>query len=152
MIFNFIQSLLFCGQPIWLFHFCSHSQDKWRNLTVSTSVQGSRDKSRAPKIKAIVASLPNTPNSAPAASRSHNETNNYVMGDQTTTVLDWKSAPRFVYLFCIQKTYHICVDDLSSRKYDVRSWNKAEEFQFLKAVWKSKEFCFNLVLHGQLEI
>ncbi|XWS18846.1 hypothetical protein CRYUN_Cryun32bG0080000 [Craigia yunnanensis] len=70
-------------------------KDKWRNLTVSTSVQGSRDKSRAPKIKAIVASLPNTLNSAPAASRAHNVTNDTVVGDQTNTILDGKNAPRY---------------------------------------------------------
>ena len=106
--FNFIHSLLFYSQPIWFSHFCSYLQDKWRNLGVGTSGQGSRDKSRAPKVKAIVASLPNTPNSAPAASHAHNLTTDTVVGDPPNSALDGKNAPRFVYLFFlfrIQKTY-----------------------------------------------
>ncbi|XWS16203.1 hypothetical protein CRYUN_Cryun34aG0065000 [Craigia yunnanensis] len=70
-------------------------KDKWRNLSVSTSAQGSRDKSRAPKEKAIVDPLPNTPSSAPAASRSHNVTTDTVVGDPSNSVLDGKSAPRY---------------------------------------------------------
>ncbi|XP_022715181.1 telomere repeat-binding factor 4-like [Durio zibethinus] len=69
-------------------------KDKWRNLSVSTS-QGSRDKSRAPKVKAIVASLSNTPNSAPAASRAHNVTADTAVGDPSNSTLDGKNAPRY---------------------------------------------------------
>ncbi|XVF25169.1 hypothetical protein REPUB_Repub13aG0190100 [Reevesia pubescens] len=70
-------------------------KDKWRNLSVSTSTQGSRDKSRAaPKVKAIVASLPNTPNSAPAASRAHNVSTDTAVGDPSNSALDGKNAPR----------------------------------------------------------
>ncbi|XWS12098.1 hypothetical protein CRYUN_Cryun37aG0061200 [Craigia yunnanensis] len=61
-------------------------KDKWQNLSVSTSAQGSRDKSRAPKVKAIVDSLPNTPNSAPAASRAHNVTTDTVEGDPSNSI------------------------------------------------------------------
>ncbi|XWS20118.1 hypothetical protein CRYUN_Cryun31cG0073100 [Craigia yunnanensis] len=70
-------------------------KDKWRNLGVSTSGQGSRDKSRAPKVKDIVASLPNTPNSAPAASHAHNVTTDTVVGDPPNSALDGKNAPRY---------------------------------------------------------
>ncbi|WRX26053.1 SANT/Myb domain - like 10 [Theobroma cacao] len=70
-------------------------KDKWRNLSVSTSAQGSRDKSRAPKVKAIVASLPNTPSSAPAASRAHIVTTDAVVGDASNSSLDGKNAPRY---------------------------------------------------------
>ncbi|KAG8494669.1 hypothetical protein CXB51_012277 [Gossypium anomalum] len=71
-------------------------KDKWRNLSVSTSTQGARDKSRAPKVKAIVASLPNTPNSsAPVASRAHNVTSDTVVGDSSNNGIDGKNAPRY---------------------------------------------------------
>ncbi|XVF25172.1 hypothetical protein REPUB_Repub13aG0190400 [Reevesia pubescens] len=71
-------------------------KDKWRNLSVSTSTQGSRDKSRAaPKVKAIVASLPNTPNSAPAAARAHNVSTDTAVGDPSNSALDGKNAPRY---------------------------------------------------------
>ncbi|KAK8296788.1 hypothetical protein V6Z12_D05G146500 [Gossypium hirsutum] len=71
-------------------------KDKWRNLSVSTSTQGARDKSRAPKVKAIVASLPNTPNSsAPVASRAHNVTSGTVVGDSSNNGIDGKNAPRY---------------------------------------------------------
>ncbi|KAK8584876.1 hypothetical protein V6N13_138821 [Hibiscus sabdariffa] len=71
-------------------------KDKWRNLSVSTSTQGARDKSRAPKVKAIVASLPNTPNSsAPAASRVLGATIDASVGDSLNNSLDGKNAPRY---------------------------------------------------------
>ncbi|XVF26992.1 hypothetical protein REPUB_Repub14bG0068400 [Reevesia pubescens] len=70
-------------------------KDKWRNLSVSTSTQGSRDKSRAPKVKAIVASLPNSPNSAPAASSAHNVATDTAVGNPSNSALDEKNAPRY---------------------------------------------------------
>ncbi|XVF86837.1 hypothetical protein PTKIN_Ptkin18bG0074500 [Pterospermum kingtungense] len=70
-------------------------KDKWRNLSVSTSSQGSRDRSRPPKVKAFVASLPSTPNSAPAASRAPNVTTDAVAGDPSNSTLDGKNAPRY---------------------------------------------------------
>ncbi|GMI82150.1 hypothetical protein like AT1G17520 [Hibiscus trionum] len=71
-------------------------KDKWRNLSVSTSTQSARDKSRAPKVKAIVASLPNTPNSsAPAAPRALSATTDAAVGDSSNIILDGKNAPRY---------------------------------------------------------
>lgn len=85
-----------------VFSFCCNLQDKWRNLSVSSSTQGFRDKSRAtPKIKAIVASLADAPNSAPAASRAQSVSTDTVVGDPSNSILDGKNAPRFVYLFCM---------------------------------------------------
>lgn len=80
-------------------HFCSHLQDKWRNLSVSTSSQVSRDKSREPMVKAIVASLPNTPSSATAAPCAPNVTTDAAVGDPSNSSLDGNNAPRFVYFF-----------------------------------------------------
>ncbi|XVF74374.1 hypothetical protein PTKIN_Ptkin13bG0105400 [Pterospermum kingtungense] len=70
-------------------------KDKWRNLSVSNSGQGSRDKSRAPKVKALVAALPNTPNSAPASSRAQSVATDTVAGDLSNNILDGKNAPRY---------------------------------------------------------
>ncbi|KAE8688643.1 Telomere repeat-binding factor 4 [Hibiscus syriacus] len=71
-------------------------KDKWRNLSVSTNTQTARDKSRAPKVKAIVDSLPNTPNSfAPAASRALSVTTDAGVGDSSNNSLDGKNAPRY---------------------------------------------------------
>ncbi|KAK8678688.1 hypothetical protein V6N13_144181 [Hibiscus sabdariffa] len=73
------------------------SLDKWRNLSVSTSTKGAKDKSRAPKVKATVASLPSTPNSsAPAASRALTATIDAAVGDSSNNSLDGKkNAPRY---------------------------------------------------------
>ncbi|XP_039004502.1 telomere repeat-binding factor 4-like [Hibiscus syriacus] len=71
-------------------------KDKWRNLSVSTNTQTARDKSRAPKVKGIVDSLPNTPNSfAPAASHSLSVTTDAGVGDSSNNSLDGKNAPRY---------------------------------------------------------
>ncbi|OMP08312.1 hypothetical protein CCACVL1_01127 [Corchorus capsularis] len=71
-------------------------KDKWRNLSVSTSAQGSRsDKSRLPKVKAIVASLPNATNSAPAAARAQTVTTDTAVADPSNSNLDGKNGPRY---------------------------------------------------------
>ncbi|KAE8700707.1 glycylpeptide N-tetradecanoyltransferase 1-like isoform X1 [Hibiscus syriacus] len=84
-------------------------KDKWRNLSVSTNTQTARDKSRAPKVKGIVDSLPNTPNSfAPAASHSLSVTTDAGVGDSSNNSLDGKNAPSFVfYSFCYPSKRHL---------------------------------------------
>ena len=70
-------------------------QDKWRNLSVSTTGQGSKEKSRAPKIKAITAApIPNVQNSAPAAPLRRNASPDTVMDDAPNSTQEGKNAPR----------------------------------------------------------
>ncbi|GLT55981.1 hypothetical protein SLA2020_290580 [Shorea laevis] len=69
-------------------------KDKWRNLSVSTASQGSREKSRQLKVKLLpAASITNTPNSAPA--RAHNVSSDITMEDPSNSALDGKNAPRY---------------------------------------------------------
>ncbi|KAG7018274.1 Telomere repeat-binding factor 4 [Cucurbita argyrosperma subsp. argyrosperma] len=68
-------------------------KDKWRNLSVSTASQGSKEKSRAPKAKAIVAAISNHQNSAPAKFNASADT----AGDDTpnNSTQDGKNVPRY---------------------------------------------------------
>ncbi|KAF5466419.1 hypothetical protein F2P56_016345 [Juglans regia] len=69
-------------------------KDKWRNLSVSTSGQGSKDKSRAAKVKTTIAApLPNVQNSSPAAPLRHNT--DTVMDDPSNGTQEGKNAPRY---------------------------------------------------------
>ncbi|XVE51913.1 hypothetical protein DITRI_Ditri02bG0078500 [Diplodiscus trichospermus] len=70
-------------------------KDKWRNLSVSSSAPGSRDKSRAPKLKSVGPAPPNNPNSAPDASRTPNVTSDTVMDHPSNNALDGKNALRY---------------------------------------------------------
>ncbi|KAJ0007052.1 hypothetical protein Pint_28985 [Pistacia integerrima] len=71
-------------------------KDKWRNLSVSTTQQGSKDKSRALKLKTITpAPLSNTLNSAPAASLPRNASSGTVIDDLPNSASDGKNGPRF---------------------------------------------------------
>ncbi|KAH7547140.1 hypothetical protein FEM48_Zijuj01G0277800 [Ziziphus jujuba var. spinosa] len=71
-------------------------KDKWRNLSVSTSSHGSKEKSRAPKIKAIAAAQHvNIQNSASAASLHRNASSDAVMDDPPNGLQDGKNAPRY---------------------------------------------------------
>lgn len=70
-------------------------QDKWRNLSVSTSGQGSKDKLRTPKVKTVAAALvPNLQNSSPAPPLRHNVSADFVMVDPSNSTQDGKNAPR----------------------------------------------------------
>uniref|UniRef100_A0A9I9D5F1 H15 domain-containing protein n=1 Tax=Cucumis melo TaxID=3656 RepID=A0A9I9D5F1_CUCME len=73
---------------------CLCTQDKWRNLSVSTASQGSKEKSRAaPKAKAIVAAISNNQTSAPAKPNASAE----AAGDDTpnNSTQDGKNVPRY---------------------------------------------------------
>ncbi|KAK4837243.1 hypothetical protein QYF36_003894 [Acer negundo] len=70
-------------------------KDKWRNLSVSTAQQGSKDKSRVSKVKTAAAAPLSTPNSAPAASLARNVSSNAVTGDRLNTAWDGKNGPRY---------------------------------------------------------
>ncbi|GMY34631.1 telomere repeat-binding factor 4 isoform X1 [Fagus crenata] len=71
-------------------------KDKWRNLSVSTTGQGSKEKSRAPKIKAITAApIPNVQNSAPAAPLRRNASPDTFMDDAPNSTQEGKNAPRY---------------------------------------------------------
>ncbi|GLT75580.1 hypothetical protein SLA2020_472930 [Shorea laevis] len=71
-------------------------KDKWRNLSVGNASQGSREKSRQLKVKALPAApITNTPNSAPAASLTQNVPSDTAMEDPSNSALDGKSAPRY---------------------------------------------------------
>ena len=70
-------------------------QDKWRNLSVSTAGQGSKEKSRTPKIKAITAApLPNVQHSAPAAPLLLTAPPDTVVDDAPNSTHEGKNAPR----------------------------------------------------------
>ncbi|XP_004146812.1 telomere repeat-binding factor 4 [Cucumis sativus] len=69
-------------------------KDKWRNLSVSTASQGSKEKSRAaPKAKAIVAAISNNQTSAPAKPNASAD----AAGDDTpnNSTQDGKNVPRY---------------------------------------------------------
>ncbi|XP_044494890.1 telomere repeat-binding factor 4 [Mangifera indica] len=71
-------------------------KDKWRNLSVSTTQRGSKDKSRTPKLKTITPTpLSNTPNSALAASLPHNASSGTVIDDPPNSAFDGKNGPQF---------------------------------------------------------
>ncbi|KAJ9179363.1 hypothetical protein P3X46_011160 [Hevea brasiliensis] len=66
-------------------------KDKWRNLSVSNAAQGSKDKSRGPKVKTIAVTPPsNAQNSAPADGSA-----DALMDDLSNNAVDGKSAPRY---------------------------------------------------------
>lgn len=70
-------------------------QDKWRNLSVSTSGQGSKDKLRTSKVKIMAAaSVPNVQNSSPAPPVRHNASAEFVMVDPSNSTQEGKNAPR----------------------------------------------------------
>lgn len=69
-------------------------KDKWRNLSVSTATQGTKEKSRAPKAKAIVAaSVSNNQNSAPTKLNVSADTE--VDVPPTNSTQDAKNVPRY---------------------------------------------------------
>ncbi|GAV84928.1 Myb_DNA-binding domain-containing protein/Linker_histone domain-containing protein [Cephalotus follicularis] len=71
-------------------------KDKWRNLSVSTSGQGSREKSRTFQLKTVAnSSPPTTPISAPATSLTHNASSDTVMDDPANSAMEGKNAPRY---------------------------------------------------------
>ncbi|KAG2728763.1 hypothetical protein I3843_01G214200 [Carya illinoinensis] len=71
-------------------------KDKWRNLSVSTSGQGSKEKSRGAKVKTTIAApLPNVQNSSPAAPLRHNLSTDTVMDDPSNGTQEGKNAPRY---------------------------------------------------------
>ncbi|KAE7999076.1 hypothetical protein FH972_003557 [Carpinus fangiana] len=71
-------------------------KDKWRNLSVSTSGQGSKDKSRTPKAKTVAAApVPNAPNSSPAPPLRHNVSADFVTVDPSNSTQEGKNAPRY---------------------------------------------------------
>ena len=71
-------------------------KDKWRNLSVSTgSAQGSKDKVRNPKLKAIAsAPVANVQNATPSAFRQ-NAVSDVVIDDASQSAQDVKLAPQY---------------------------------------------------------
>lgn len=89
---------------------CSCIQDKWRNLSVSTTQRGSKDKSRTPKLKTITPTpLSNTPNSALAASLPHNASSGTVIDDPPNSAFDGKNGPQYVFLFLLSFLHKLCI-------------------------------------------
>ncbi|KAJ7946590.1 Telomere repeat-binding factor like [Quillaja saponaria] len=73
-------------------------KDKWRNLSVSTSALGSKEKIRAPKVKLLAAPpVVGTQNSTPAAPLQHNASSDDVVDDTPQSGQDVKkeNAPRY---------------------------------------------------------
>ncbi|KAI4355471.1 hypothetical protein L6164_004243 [Bauhinia variegata] len=72
-------------------------KDKWRNLSVSTAAQGSKEKSRNPKIKAIAAAAPapNAQHASPAAPARQSAASDAIMEDASQSAQDVKLAPRY---------------------------------------------------------
>ncbi|KAA8541665.1 hypothetical protein F0562_022817 [Nyssa sinensis] len=67
-------------------------KDKWRNMSVSTAAQGSKERFRIPKVKAITAGpLSNTQNSASAASIAEDD----FTDDPSRSLHDGIAAPRY---------------------------------------------------------
>ncbi|KDP40741.1 hypothetical protein JCGZ_24740 [Jatropha curcas] len=67
-------------------------KDKWRNLSVSNATQGSKDKSRLPKVKTLALTLP----SSNAQNFAHADTSaDVLMDDPSSNAVDGKNAPRY---------------------------------------------------------
>lgn len=108
---------------------CLCTQDKWRNLSVSTASQGSKEKSRAaPKAKAIVAAISNNQTSAPAKPNASAE----AAGDDTpnNSTQDGKNVPRSVsltiWVFYICSIEVICLSMLLL--FSWTSWGRGRVF------------------------
>lgn len=74
-------------------------QDKWRNVSVSTSSQGSKEKAKSPKVKAVVVPSP-TPvvqiaSADPPGGQS--AASDAVTGDASQNAQDVNHAPRYVF-------------------------------------------------------
>lgn len=73
-------------------------QDKWRNLSVSNAAQGSKEKVRNAKMKAMVpAAIVSTPNASPAPSLRQCAASDAVMDDASQNAQDVKHAPRYAF-------------------------------------------------------
>ncbi|KAJ9688090.1 hypothetical protein PVL29_014038 [Vitis rotundifolia] len=75
-------------------------KDKWRNMSVSASGQGPREKSRTPKTKAntdapSAGTVSNPQNSSSAAPVTVDASADAIMDDASKNILDGKSAPRY---------------------------------------------------------
>lgn len=91
------------GCAVYLAHVVMY-QDKWRNLSVNTASQGSKDKSRSSKSKVVAAAQRlNIQISAIATPLGHNASYDTVMDDPSNSIQDGKNASRFVYkpLLCL---------------------------------------------------
>ncbi|XP_028763143.1 telomere repeat-binding factor 4 [Neltuma alba] len=71
-------------------------KDKWRNLSVNTAAQGSKDKARNPKIKAVLpASVTSIQNATPTAPVRQSATSDTAVDDASHKAQDVKNAPRY---------------------------------------------------------
>ncbi|TKY64332.1 Telomere repeat-binding factor 5 [Spatholobus suberectus] len=72
-------------------------KDKWRNLSVSNGSQGSKDKSRVPKLKALPAPPPSTSTAAPlnAAPAPQSAPSDVAVPDPSQNDQDAKNPPRY---------------------------------------------------------
>uniref|UniRef100_A0A2N9H5U0 MYB transcription factor n=1 Tax=Fagus sylvatica TaxID=28930 RepID=A0A2N9H5U0_FAGSY len=107
-------------------------KDKWRNLSVSTTGQGSKEKSRAPKIKAITAApIPNVQNSAPAAPLRRNASPDTVMDDAPNSTQEGKNAPR----------YNAMIFEVLSTTKDTNGCDIGAIVHYIEVRWRPS-YCF----------
>lgn len=104
--------------PLFFFLILFAWQDKWRNLSVNTAAQGSKDKARNPKIKATapapapVASVQNATSATPVRQIAASDA---VVDDPAQKAQDVKHAPRYVFYFlfsCSFLCYASILNDL----------------------------------------
>ncbi|XP_054785027.1 telomere repeat-binding factor 4-like isoform X2 [Prosopis cineraria] len=71
-------------------------KDKWRNLSVNTAAQGSKDKARNPKIKAVMpAPAASFQNATSVTSVRQSASSDAVIDDASQKAQDVKNAPRY---------------------------------------------------------
>ncbi|KAK9281816.1 hypothetical protein L1049_004722 [Liquidambar formosana] len=70
-------------------------KDKWRNLSVNNTAQGSKEKSRVPKVKTTATPLANAQKAATATSLIPDASTDAVMDGPLNSLQDGKNAPRY---------------------------------------------------------
>lgn len=126
-------------------------QDKWRNLSVSTSSHGSKEKSRAPKIKAVAAAQHgNIQNSAPVALLHYKASSDAVMDDPPNSLQDGKNAPRYVFSYVA--CHFFLINEIVLQLYMLASQFLPRYQEGGKRIiprvlcWKKKIFIFKMLL------
>ena len=104
MCFPLFLITLGLGLGLWFLQLFLPLQDKWRNLSVSNGAQGSKEKSRVPKLKALPA--PPAPTATPqnAAPALQNAASDVTPPDASQNDQDAKNPPRYasntIYVLC----------------------------------------------------
>lgn len=84
-------------------HFCLNDQDKWRNLGISTGLQGSKDRDRVSSLTITYGPISSAQNSNSAASLAEND----VTCDSSRIPPDGITAQRCVFFLLLFLAYYL---------------------------------------------